>query len=273
MWPRIKIALVVFSLLLFQLAVIGQSQLPDHLNFLSCKNTECVSETIALWNLVESGHAKKAIKKLHQRILSDGTDVNSLLLLGFMYQHKGDLSNAIQTYKAAIREDSQNATAHFMKGNAELKGERYMAALGSYEQAVRLDPLFYEAHNNMALIRLRNQGQSGIIDNDYILARRDLDRVMTSATDGDDRVFFNLGMVHANIRKYDDARQYFSRAISTCEDNGKSYFYRGLCNFYLREYEAAISDIIASRVLRYQDPRSEEVENLLENIVAFMKKN
>lgn len=253
--------------------VFAQRSLPAHLEFVDCRNQDCMEETMYLMTLVEEGKAKKATKFLQKRVLQNSKDVNALLLLGYINEFIGEYDKSIQAYNAAIRVDPNNAHTYFMLGNTYLKAGRFKLAYGNYMRTVDKDPLYYEAYNNMALIRLKNQGQSGIVDNDYVLARRDLDRVLSQAAGGDDRVFFNLGMVHANIKLYDDALDYFTRAIDNCNDCGKSYFYRGLCNFYLRDYKSAFSDIEESIALEHDDPRSNEMYSLLETIMTHVDQN
>jgi len=75
--------------------------------------------------------------------------------LGMALQQTGRIQAAIGHYEQAIRLKSDYAAAHNRLGIALLQLGRSSEAIGHWEQAVRLEPDFAEAHNNLSVALLR----------------------------------------------------------------------------------------------------------------------
>ena len=76
--------------------------------------------------------------------------------LGMQLQMAGQVPEAVGQYEQALRLDPDFADAHINMGNALMQSGRIPEAIGHYEQALRIRPDFFKAHNDFgaALARL-----------------------------------------------------------------------------------------------------------------------
>jgi Flp pilus assembly protein TadD len=75
--------------------------------------------------------------------------------LGMQRQQAGQLQEAIQYYKRAVRLYPDLADGHANLGNTMVQLGRVREAVGQYEQALRIEPDFSKAHNDLAIALAR----------------------------------------------------------------------------------------------------------------------
>lgn len=91
----------------------------------------------------EYGPAEESLKKALNLEPSD--EIRETLGILYFYQKKYDEAEEILKH-------SRTATSQFYRANIFYLKKKYPTALYFYRQAVRIDPSFYRAYNNMALI-------------------------------------------------------------------------------------------------------------------------
>lgn len=74
--------------------------------------------------------------------------------LGLVREQLGDYAGAQNTYEQALRADAGFAEAHYNLGNVLQKQHHYQESIAAYRQAIRLRPKYPEAYNNMACAQL-----------------------------------------------------------------------------------------------------------------------
>ena len=81
--------------------------------------------------------------------------------LGILVQGAGRVPEAIGHYEQALRLNPDFADAHRNLGNALMQTGRTQEAIGHYEQALRIRPDFFEAHSNLGNALLQSGQDSG----------------------------------------------------------------------------------------------------------------
>lgn len=74
---------------------------------------------------------------------------------------RGDFAAAAEGYEALISENIEDASVFFNLGNAYFRLSRLGLAIANYERALRLEPGFDDAHENLALAVMRTRQKTG----------------------------------------------------------------------------------------------------------------
>ncbi len=64
----------------------------------------------------------------------------------------GDIESAIQSIKTNINLDKNNSNSYFLLGNAKLMQKNYSSSLEAFKKATEINPKFWQAINNQALV-------------------------------------------------------------------------------------------------------------------------
>jgi tetratricopeptide (TPR) repeat protein len=110
--------------------------------------------------LKEKGELDDAIAHFRKAIKSDGHYVDAHLHLASALKSKGEsdkvygFQSAISEYKAAIKRDPGDATAHNKLGNVLQDIGDLRGAIDEYNEAIRLDPEYFTAYANRGLANL-----------------------------------------------------------------------------------------------------------------------
>ena len=103
----------------------------------------------------KAGRYKAAVAELRQavRLSPDWDDPHYVLALALT--ELGELQEAIEEYKRVIDlaiKDEPKILSYYNMGNAHFDLGEYENAIGSYEQAIKLDPTRSRPHNNLGLV-------------------------------------------------------------------------------------------------------------------------
>ena len=158
-------------------------------------------------------------------------------------QSRGDLDTAIGLYGEAIRFDnlsqSNLAIAHMMRGNAWRQKREYDRAIEDYNQALQLNPNYYEAHNN--------RGNAWSDKRDYDRAIEDYNHALRLNPD-DHHAYNNRGVALSAKREYDRAIEDYNDALRLNANYDEAYNNRGIAWRAKGDYHRAIEDY--NRALR-----------------------
>lgn len=127
---------------------------------------------------------------------------SSLTIQGNEYFNKQEFYKAIECFTKAIELKNENIKALFYRGLSFLDIEKYLDAIRDLTKAIELKPTLYKA--------LFYRGQARLLLQTYF-------QIKLAIND-------------------------FSTVISHNQDNGASYFLRGLCHLLLRQEENAKLD-------------------------------
>jgi len=150
-----------------------------------------------------------------------GGDFQNHFNAGIAYEQTGDLENAQKAYHLADESYPYSATVVNNLGHVQFRLGRLSEAKRNYLRAIRLDPGFAPAYNNLGLL-VRS---SGNVDSALVLFQMALDRFDTTVTPAEE-----IAQVHLNMAETQEKRGMlavaaacFELAVTTAPDMGKAY--------------------------------------------------
>lgn len=157
----------------------------------------------------------------------------------YQYREQPDLSRAREYYQRAVRLNPIYAQAHYNLAtvNEGLQPER---AMEEYLLAIRYDSRIYPAYNNLArLYLLRGK------DDDYERALNILTRAIDLAPQNENVQYSlnkNLGWAHYGLKSYPMAEMYLRRAISLGDQQGGAAAHCLLAYVLKEQGKAGVAD-------------------------------
>ncbi len=124
--------------------------------------------------------------------------------LGVILAGNGDVEQAIDCFREALRLDPHYAEAHYNLGHALADRGRLDEAIRHYEQATRLRPHYWEAYNNLGVAMLRTAGFQAAAD-----AFREVLRTKPGYADA----WYNLGVAMENLGRTGEAIEAFEAVL------------------------------------------------------------
>lgn len=141
---------------------------------------------------------------LWQRVLAiTPDDPDALIGLGEILMKQGKLDEALSFFNKVIVKDDKNAQAIYLAGKT-IAQNRPVDAIPYLERAALLSDS-PEAWYDLGLVRM--------FANEWRLAGQALTQALKLAPD-DYRVYFELGKVHFEMKRYDDAIEHFDEALN-----------------------------------------------------------
>lgn len=156
---------------------------------------------------------------------------------------EGSIDAAIADYNAAIRLNPRYADAHNNLANLMIDAGNYPAAMISYDLAVKFDPTSALIRNNRGLARYKN-----LIWADYDGAIADYSEAIRLKPDYD-QPYLNRGAAYAAKNDYAAALADYTEAIRVNPSLASAYYNRGMAHKELGDLDAAIADY--QKALRY----------------------
>jgi tetratricopeptide (TPR) repeat protein len=192
--------------------------------------------------------------------------------LGFFYQEIQNHQKAVQHFSQAIRIKNNYKEPYFLRGNSFVALGLYRPALDDYVKTIRLDPSFYGAYNNIACIKLMNQGNSGTVHiRDVEMARQEISKILDEIELNDKSVFFNLGIIYMRLGMHHKAIELLSHAVLLDPECSKCCYYLALAYFYERQYVKARQYFTYSWKYGYNVKRVEEFIEYLAKVENYLK--
>ena len=119
-------------------------------------------------SLFKENNAKDAVQVLEYEIRNGQVSDNSYNFLGLGYYQLGDYEKSLDAFKRGIKAQPENTKLlSYNMGNTYYAMKNYSSAAGSYSDALKADPLFYDALLNRANALLM-AGQLVSAKDDYI---------------------------------------------------------------------------------------------------------
>ena len=153
--------------------------------------------------LAETGSAKAALPLL-QTATADQSDLDALNALGIAYGHLGQAARALESFRAILQIDPQNAPAYQNIASVEVQRGHIAAAREALDHALAIDPRSARAYTGLGVVQLR-EGQRGAAIESWRRA------VALDPSDYD--ALFNLANELVNDRQLAAARPYLERFV------------------------------------------------------------
>ncbi|HET9406822.1 MAG TPA: tetratricopeptide repeat protein [Candidatus Sulfotelmatobacter sp.] len=225
--------------------------------------------------LILKNRVDEAAKLNDELLKTNSRDVDALVYKGQIQLRRNDINGAVDALQSALRNDQDNAVAHYQLGLAFIQQHNEARAESEWRDAVRLRPDLTDAQRSLASLEL-SRGEidalmntaQGIIDaqpyspDGYLLrsvgeinrqryadAERDLHKAMdiapTSAAP-----YVQMGNIRMLQKQYAEAGKFFQQGLE--KDPASSDALGGLMNSYIevkqpdKAIEAAIAQIAKS---------------------------
>lgn len=168
-----------------------------------------------------------------------GTEKEGLLIIrGALYKSVLNLNNALEDYNRVLDENPHNYLALFNRAYVRFKMVELVrsveAEIPEPQQPLRIGAL------GTRTATAASDTERRILD--YDLIRRDLERVL-ELNPNFAFAHFNLGMVQASQRNFNEAVTHFSNAIEIMPNFAEAWFNRGLTRIFLEEDVAGTLDL------------------------------
>lgn len=201
------------------------------------------------------GKKQKAIQKLKKLVAENSFQHEAPLLIANIYENDKNYSEAAKYFTLAIKSKPKDALLYFSRGNCYFSLKKYNLAVADYKTAIHYDSLFLGAYNNMAVARIYNQGsnQQKIREEDFRIARDNIKKFEQKGDIDNLQVLQNLGMIYLYLFDFKSSENYFSKIISLDSTNANGYFYKGLTNYYLRNYDKALDSFLLAKKYAYEN--------------------
>lgn len=132
-----------------------------------------------------------------------------------------------------------DARAHFERGVHEYRQDRDEAAAQSFQEAVRLDPGFAEAHYRLGLA-LSATGRDEEAEKAFGEAAEAFEKLVKKDAKDVTAQFF-LGLSYGKLGEYEKAVKAFKEAVKDAPDDDDDLYYElGLAQYKLAEYAESV---------------------------------
>ncbi|EXX54982.1 Rad53p [Rhizophagus irregularis DAOM 197198w] len=157
-------------------------------------------------------------------------------IYGDIFFWEGEYDKAINNLNISLEYKVKSIInlPHIILGNSFLKKSHYDNALKNYIIALKNDP-----NNNLCL---KNCAYIFEKQEDYINCSKILDRLLNT-NDKDSLILCYYGEILKNLRRYDEAVTYFTKANSIDPENIHNLNKRAIAYFVLQEYEKTLLDL------------------------------
>jgi Tfp pilus assembly protein PilF len=154
------------------------------------------------------------------------------LRMGSSLLEEGNYANALSALLKAHELDPQNPLILNNLGQVYFMRERYDLAEKQFKSAIKLQPDYTDAHNNLARV-LIEEGK-------YTEAESELKLVISDLTYGAiDRAYINLGLLKFNKKEYSKAENAFRTVLKSKPDDCIATSYYGMSVFEQLDYSRA----------------------------------
>lgn len=156
--------------------------------------------------------------------------------LGIFYARGKRFDKAYTEYIAALAVAPDNlffkATIHNSLGELYMKNYKKAEALEEFQTALKLSPLYYEAHINLGMLFDK--------DMQYDKALAEYEAALR-INPKSDRVYHMLGRLYAGMKQHDKAYWAYQKALELNPDNAEVYFSLGTLLFEDSNIQASIA--------------------------------
>jgi tetratricopeptide (TPR) repeat protein len=227
---------------------------------------------ISAQQLYKSNKIYEAIALLKKTVKQQSGFYDAHFYLGFFYQEIQNHKKAVIHFSTAIRIKENNKEPYFLRGNSFVALGYYRPALDDYVKTIRLDPEFYGAYNNIAYIKIMNQGSSGNAHvRDVELAKQEISKILDKIDVDDKSVYFNMGIIHLRLGMYQKAVDFLKKSVMLDSGCSKCYYYLALAYFYEREYKLAKQNFSQSWKQGYNTRSVEDFIQYIAKVEDYLK--
>jgi cellulose synthase operon protein C len=196
--------------------------------------------------------------RLNDEILKANThDVDALVLKGQVQLLQNDANSAVNSLQNALRDDPDNAVAHYQLGNAFAQQHNDSRADSEWREAVRLRPDMTDAQRSLAALELRRGDIDGVLQ-----TAQQIISAQPYSADG----FILKGVAELDRQKYKDAQQDAEQAARRAPQSPAPYAQLG--NIQLAQKHYAEAEKFYQQALERDPASSEGLSGLMNTYFA-----
>jgi cellulose synthase operon protein C len=180
--------------------------------------------------LILKNRLDEATKLDNQILKANAHDVDALVYKGQVQLRKNDANGAIDALQSALRDDPDNAVAHYQLGTAFAQQHNDGRAESEWREAVRIRPDLSDAQRSLAALELRR----GDVD----AVRQTAQQIITAEPYSPDG-FLLKGIAEIARQHYSDAQQDAQQAMQRAPQSPAPYIQMGNIQLVQKHYSEA----------------------------------
>jgi len=181
--------------------------------------------------LILKNRLDEAAKLNDQTLKANPKDVDALVYKGQIQIRRNDASGAIDALQNALRNDAENAVAHYQLGNAFALQHNEARAESEWRGAVRIRPNLTDAQRSLAALELRRGDVNAVLQTAQQIINSD-----PASGDG----YLWKGVADLARKSYSDAQQDADQAVKRLPENPAPYVLMGDIQLNQKHYADAL---------------------------------
>jgi Tfp pilus assembly protein PilF len=159
-------------------------------------------------------------------------------IMGVVYEDLGDIDNAIQEYRAALKQDSGNSVVHLNLASSLIKKNEIPKAIEELNIVVQLDPEAVEPHAILALL-YSSQNKTDLAAREYEQALKGAAKLQPKNVE----IYKSLAAIYLQQKKFTEAESTYKLIIGLSPNDSTAYFYLGSIYNELKNDAAAEKEL------------------------------
>jgi len=218
-------------------------------------------------------YLNQAIENFTNASIINPKDAQTYTTLSKCYLDLDDKENAIKFIKTAVEKNPENFNANFTAGQIMLRcGLTSKEVIPYYQKAVQIEPSNSNALRELASMYYDIDQKEKSIQVFKDAIQNENDKIIKAD------LFFNLGVIHNQMKNYEEAEKSFDEAYYLNEDDfeaalGMASAYEGLGDKYFNGADGFIKDLdLAARWYRKAEKKIKDVKSIdFENATEYQR--
>jgi tetratricopeptide (TPR) repeat protein len=180
--------------------------------------------------LIRKSRLDEAAKLDDELLKANPKDPYALIYRGQVQLGRGDAAGAVDSLQRAVKNDSDNALAHYHLGRAFAMQRSYAEAESEFREAVNLHPDLIDAQGALAELEMRRR--------DVDALAQTAQQIVSGAPNSPDGYLFSA-LAEMARQKYSEAEQDLQKAIDLAPGNPVPYVQMGNLHVARKQYAEA----------------------------------
>jgi tetratricopeptide (TPR) repeat protein len=223
-------------------------------HMLDPKNSACIMKLAELYFYVRK--YQESLNYLDEALKLDTYNAKAYFMKGMNFKEAGDTAKAISSMQTAVEQDNNYFNAFIQLGLISA-AQHNRVAEDYYSNALRIQPNSTEALYDFAKLYQDEKNYpkaTELYKHLLLLDKKNFDAL------------YNMGVISVNTKTYEDALKCFSDAIGSAPKNPRGYYGRGYCYQIMGQIQNASADYRYSLTL---DPNFELSKEGLKQIKVY----
>lgn len=208
----------------------------------------------------------KALEHLAKAVELNPDHGGAWKALGIAQKDAAEMESARASFEKAIASQPEDAGAHFQLGQTREALGDLDGARAAYEESIRLDPTTQEVYGRLLTVcgqlgdvECEARAKTGMEAWEAYDAKLQKRRRAVNQNPGDAAAVRRLGQMYFDVGKWEEALDWFVKAIHIDPKDGLAHLYCGVARRQLGDHENALNHLKEAEFLApdYLDPKLE----------------